>query len=98
MIERIVSIYCLLSDIKLSPTDKKVLSYFMLHGINEKTKKLIIESKLLNNDSIKNTMSRLRKYGLINKSKYRRKEDYICKELTLSIDNVVGIMIKIDNS
>lgn len=98
MVNKIVSIYCLLSDIKLSSTDITVVSYFILYGINEKTKKLIIESKLLNADSIKNTMSRLRKQGIIHKSEFRRKEDYLNKSLSIPVDNVVGMMIKIDNS
>jgi hypothetical protein len=98
MVKKIVSIYCVLSDIKLSETDIIVVSYFILYGINEKTKKLIIDSKLLNSDSIKNTMSKLRKAGIIKKSEFRRKEDYLNENLNIPINKVVGLMIKIDNS
>lgn len=98
MIKKIVSIFCLLKDIKLSDTDITVLSYFILYGINEKTKKLIVDSKLLNHDSIKNTMSKLRSFDLIKKSEFRRKEDYLNEAFNFPLDNVVGLMIKIDNS
>lgn len=98
MIKKIVSVYCLLSDIKLSETDVTVLSYFILYGINERTKKLIVDSKLLNHDSIKNTMSKLRANNLIKKSEYRRKEDYLNPVFNFPLQDIVGLMIKIDNS
>ncbi|XAI97423.1 hypothetical protein [Leptolyngbya phage Lbo-JY46] len=98
MVVQIVTVYCFLSQIKISETDIKVMSYFIIYGINEKTKKLIVDSKLLNADSIKNSMSRLRKLGLIHKSEFRRKEDYIKKELDISVEDIIGMMIKIDNT
>lgn len=98
MVKKIVSIYTIMKDIKLSDTDITVLSYFIIYGINEKTKKLIVDSKLLNADSIKNTMSKLRAFDLIKKSEFRRKEDYLNEAFNFPLENIIGLMIKIDNS
>lgn len=93
----LVSIFCLLSSIKLSDTDMTVLSYFMVYNINQTTKDLILKSKiLLNEDSLKNTISKLKGVGLIKKSSIR-KEYLINDSLSINLDSVTAVLIKIDN-
>ena len=94
----ILSIYCLLSEISLSNTELTVLSYFMIYGINDNTKKLILDSQLLKSeDSLKNTISKLKKVGLIKKAVYGK--DYTLNEnINFKPDSVMGLLIKIDNS
>lgn len=93
----LVSLYCLLSSIKLSDTDLTVLSYFMVYKINSATKDLILKSKILQSmDSLKNSMSKLTGVGLIKKST-TNKEYLINDNLNVNLDSVVAILIKIDN-
>ena len=98
MIKTVISIYCILSNIKLSENEVKALSYFVLYGITDKTKKLIVESGIYTMDSLRNSMSRFRNFNLITKSDLRRKEDYLSSDLTIPFDNIIGLMIKIDNT
>lgn len=93
----LISIYCLLANIKLSNTEKTVLAYFMVYKLNQATKTLILKSKILQTeDSLKNTISKLKGVGLIHKPSLRR-EYVISDSLNLNLDAVVGILIKIDN-
>src|ERR1019366_5925633 len=93
----LISVYCLLSSIKLSNTDITVLSYFMVHKINSITKDLILRSKILQSmDSVKNTMSKLKSVGLIKKSA-TNKEYLINDALNVNLDSIVALLIKIDN-
>src|ERR1019366_1813750 len=92
----LISVYCLLSSIKLSDTDTTVLSYFMVYRITQNTKDLILKSKILQSiDSIKNTMSKLKSVGLIRKVSMN--EYLINDNLNVNLDNVVALLIKIDN-
>lgn len=92
-----LSIFCLLSDIKLSDTELTVLSYFLVYKDSEATRNLILKSELLKTeDSLGNTISKLKKFGLL-------KKDGITKEYTVNSkinfqpDLVIGMLIKIDN-
>lgn len=93
----LVSIFCLLSGIKLSDTELIVLSYFMVYKINQSTKDLILKSKILETeDSLRNTISKLKKVGLIRKSSHN-KEYLISEELNVSLHSSIALLIKIDN-
>jgi hypothetical protein len=92
----IISIFCLLSDVRLSETDLTVMAYFTVYQINEETKKLIIDSKILNPDSLGNTISRLKKFGLIKKSNIG-KDYHISDKLAVKMDSEIAMLIKIDN-
>lgn len=94
----VLSIFCFLSDISLSDTELTVLSYFIVYGINDTTKKLIIDSQILKSeDSLKNTISKLKKVGLIKKALYGK--DYeINESINIKPESVLAMLIKIDNS
>lgn len=92
-----LSIFCLLSDIKLSQAELTVLAYFLVYKITDDTKDLIIKSQILKSeDSLKNTMSRLNKFGLIKKS--INKEWLLSEKIYVHPDSMIGMLIKIDNT
>lgn len=93
----LLSIFCLLSEIKLSQAELTVLAYFLVYKINDQTKDLIVKSEILNLDSLKNTMSRLTKFGLIKRSAVS-KEYTLSDQINVLPDNVLGMLIKIDNT
>ena len=93
----LLAIFCLLSEIRLSQTELTVLAYFLVYKINDQTKDLIIKSEILNADSLKNTMSKLSKFGLIKKSTIS-KEYYVSEKININPDVKVGMLVQIDNS
>lgn len=91
----LISIYCQLFNIKLSKSDLTVLAYFMVYKLTSETEKLILKAKILANEgSLRNVMSKLRKFKLIKKV---NKEDVLNESLNLDLEPVMGIIIKIDN-
>lgn len=93
----LLSVFCLLLEIKLSETELTVLAYFLVYKITETTKELILKSEILKSeDSLKNTMSKLKKLGLIKKSSVS-KEYYVTEQINVQPDPVLAMMIKIDN-
>lgn len=93
----LLSVFCLLSDIRLSEAELTVLAYFLVYKISDTTKELIIKSQILNSGSLKNTISKLNRFGLIKKDPVR-KAYHLNEKLQLHMDNQVGLLIKIDNS
>lgn len=94
----ILSIFCLLSGINLSDTELTVLAYFLVYKINQNTKELILKSQVLKSeDSLKNTISKLKKFGLLKKSATSR--EYLLNEsVSIPLEPVIGFLIKIDNN
>jgi len=93
----ILSVLCLLSDISLSDTELTTLSYFIVYGLTEKTKSLILSGKILKTeDSLRNAMTKFRKFGLIKKNE--RKEDLLADQISFPLTDVFGILIKVDNT
>lgn len=92
-----LSIFCLLSEIHLTQTELTVLAYFLVYKINDQTKDLIVKSEILNPGSLKNTISKLSKVGLIKKST-TGKEYHISDKLGSAPDTKVSMLIQIDNS
>ncbi len=94
----LIAMFCLLINIKLSDTELTVLAYFMVYHINRKTKDLILSSGLLKTeDSLKNTMSKLKKFGMLVRDT-ESKEYTLRKDLNFSVEPVMGMLIKIDNT
>lgn len=92
----LLSIFCKLYSIKMSDSELTVLAYFMVYKLSSQTEELILKSKVLaNEDSLKNTMSKLRKVGLIIR---KDKRDYLNDALNIPIQPVIGLFIKLDNS
>lgn len=93
LIKSFLVIYCYMNDIKLSDNEKTILSYFILYGIKKETIELIIKSKLSNEDSLKNVMSKLRKHNFI---KRVNKTDILNKEFDININgNMLALVLKI---
>lgn len=94
----ILSVFCLLSEIKLSETELTVLAYFLVYKDSRSTRDLIIKSEILKTeDSLSNTISKLKKFGLLKKDSISK--DYsINSKINFQPDSVVGLLIKIDNS
>jgi hypothetical protein len=94
----IIALFCLLTNIKLSDTELTVLSYFMVYKINRKTKDLILSAGILKSeDSLKNTLSKLKKFGMLVKN-VDSKEYSLRKDLDFSLNPIMGVLIKIDNN
>jgi len=96
--ELVISIVCMVSGIKLSETDIKVLAYFVIHGVKKSTDALLVNSgvtKIRNLDNIKTRLTRL---GFLRKTKdlYKSYELNISKDFTN--DNIMNLLIQIDNT
>lgn len=90
----LISIFCQLSNIKLSDTENTILAYFIVYKISETTEDLIVKARLATVDSLKNVMTKLRKVSLIKKV---NKEDILHESLNLEMQPVMGVLIKVDN-
>ena len=91
----IVRIFSILTNIKVSESELLTVAYFMVYGFSDITKDLIIKSRILaNEDSYKNTMSKLKKLGLIFKF---NKENRLNANLDIKIEPIIGMLIKLDN-
>jgi len=100
-LELIVSILCLLNGIHLSDTDIRVLAYYMVYTINEKTDDLIISSKIVKNmNTLRTVKVRLHKLGFLKKDKdlYKSYELNLSKDVKdFNNDDEVRMLINIDN-
>lgn len=94
----IISLYCVMSDIKLSDTELTILSYFIKYKINESTKSLIFKSGLLKHEyAYRNILSKFKKLEFIIRDDIKR-EYFVNEEKFANIsDDVIGFLIKIDN-
>lgn len=96
--KKVIALFCLLMDIKLSDTELTVLAYFMVYRVSRRTKDLILSSNILKSeDSLKNTLCKLKKFGLLKRS-VDSKEYSLNDKINISLNPVIGILIKIDNS
>lgn len=93
----LLKLFCVLSDIKLSDSELTVLAFFVVYGINDETKDLIVKSEILKGNSIKNTMSKLSNSGLIKKAVGSKKEYYVTEKINVKPEPSVGMLIKINN-
>lgn len=92
-----MAVFCLLSDIRLSDTELTVLSYFLVYKDSEATRSLILKSEILKTeDSLGNTISKLKKFGLLKKDSIT-KEYTVNSKINFQPDTVIGMLIKIDN-
>lgn len=98
-IEMVISILCFLNNIKLTKTQRKVLAFYVVYGIKEKTDQLIIKSGIVPKvDSLRNVKVKLHKLGFLKRyvGVYKSYELAISKDF--QPDNVVTLLIKIDRS
>jgi hypothetical protein len=100
-LELIISILCLFNSIHLSSTDVKVLAYYIVYKISEKTDKLLISSKIVKNiNTLRNVKVRLYKLGFLKKDKdlYKTYEVNLSKDFKdFADDEEIKMIINIDN-
>jgi hypothetical protein len=98
-IELVISILCFLNNIRLSKTHQKVLAYFVVYGLKEKTDDLLINSKIVPHvESLRNVKTKLHKLGFLK----RFPGVYNSYELNLNSafepNNIIELRVKIDRS
>ena len=92
----IVTIYCYVKNIKINRTELTILAYFIKYGIKKSTKDIILRSKILEcAGSLENTLSKLRKLGLVIEDKEGL--SIVNPEIQFTPDNKMGIIIKLEN-
>lgn len=96
MIAHVLSIYCIMKDIKVNDTDLQVLAYLAKYSIKRSTKEMIVRSQILTRSSLENTMCKLRRLGLIVKDL----EEYpiLIPDLRFGPETKIGIMIQLENT
>lgn len=83
--------------INLSSTEQTVLAYFMVYGITNDCKDLIVKANVCKNVANINTlMTKLKHLGLIYKDELNGK-NYICKQLKFELTPTVAIFLKLEN-
>lgn len=94
----IINVSLYFNDIKLSDTEIMVLAYFMVYGVTQATKDLIVKSEICKNiANIKTIMVKLKKLDLIYKDDLNSKV-YVNKGLKLELTPAVAIYLKIDTT
>lgn len=93
----IVQVATCFNNIKLSETEITVLSYFIVYGVNQQSKNLIVTSMVCKNlANIKTIMVKLKKLNLIYKDDLNGKV-YVAKVLKFELNSSVGIYLKVSN-
>lgn len=93
----IIHIFSLLSDLKLSESELTIMAYFAVYVDNTKVKDLVLKGNILKSeDSLRNTISKLKSIGLIKKSPIN-KEYVVHERINFAVEPVIGFIIKIDN-
>ena len=93
--KNIIRISLCFNDIKLSETETTVLAYFMVYGVNQQSKNLLIKSEVCKNlPNIKTIMVKLKKLGLIYKDDLNGKV-YVAESLAFELTPTIGIYLKL---
>lgn len=87
-------IYCYMNRISISDSELTTLSYFITYGFNQDTIDLVIKSKILKQSSLKNTLSKFRKYGFLIRV---NKNDYLNEEFKFQQNSEIGLLLRITN-
>lgn len=92
----IITIGLCFDGLKLSDTEVTVLAYFMVYGVNQQTKILLIKAAVCKNiNNIKTIMVKLKKLELIYKDDFDSKVK-ITKGLNFELTPSVSLYLKID--
>ena len=92
-----LKIYCILNKIDLTPREREVFTYYIIHGVSPETKQLLRESGIITNEqSSKNILTRLKKFNFLLKT--GKKNEYIVNKYfqTLNDNKVFGSLIKFE--
>lgn len=91
----IINVTLCFNNLKLSDTETTVLAYFMVYGVTQQTKQLIVKSEVCKNlPNIKTIMVKLKKLDLIYKDDLNGKV-YVAPSLNFELTPTVGIYLKI---
>lgn len=93
--KNILRISLCFNELKLSDTETTVMAYFMVYGVNQQSKNLLIKSTVCKNlQNIKTIMVKLKKLGLIYKDDLNGKV-YVAQSLSFELTNTIAIYLKI---
>ena len=95
-IKVVLKVYCLFNDIKMSDSELTVLAYCIVYGIKQETFDLIINSKIFTENSLQNTLSKLRTNKFILRNE--KNEDILSDNFKIPSESIIGILIKIENN
>lgn len=93
--KHILRISLCFNNIKLSDTETTVMAYFMVYGVNQQSKNLLIKSAVCKNlQNIKTIMVKLKKLGLIYKDDFNGKV-YIAEALAFELTPTIAMYLKV---
>lgn len=93
----VINIVICFNNIKLSDTEVTVMAYFMVYGVTQQTKNLLIKAGVCKNiNNIKTMMVKLKKLALIYKDELSGKV-LVANILAFELTPTVGLYLKIDN-
>jgi len=96
LVTLVLTMYCLLSGIKINKTELQVLSYLVVYGIRKSTKDMIIRSQILtSHNSLENTITRLRKMGLVVRD--REGAPIVKPDIAFQVENRMGVIVQLEN-
>lgn len=95
----VIDLLCLLKGISLSKSEKLALSYFMTEGYNDVIKEKLISSKLTKNKfSLGNTLTALRKQGIIMKEKSFPFNESLAPAFRFQMPDRLNIQLTLDRT
>ena len=87
MTQTIIRLISVTKSLTLSNTEIFALTYFVIHGYNKVTKEELITNKLFKTkNSVSNTISKFRKYGVIVKTNYGEE---ISKDYSIGVNDKI---------
>lgn len=95
LITLVLTMYCLLSGIKVNKTEVLILAYLVKYGMRKSTKDIIVRSQILTYNSLENTITRLRKKGLIVRD--RDGIPIVKPDISFSPENKMGVIVQLEN-
>lgn len=94
LLKAVLYIYCYMEGIRLSDSELTTISYIINFGMRNETMDLILKSGILNEGSLKNALSKLRKHGFLQRV---NKNDVLNEKFKLKFEGEVALLLKIVN-
>jgi hypothetical protein len=94
LFKEVLFIYCHMNKMKISDSELTTMAYFIAYGFKQETIDLILKSKILNPSSLKNTLSKFRKYNFL---KRVNKNDFLNEEFKFLPNKEIGLLLRITN-
>lgn len=97
--ELIISLICLVNGIHMSKTEIKVLAYYVVYGIKEKTDELLLSSQIVKNlQAFRNLKSRLAKMGFLKSYPGLRKSYELNMAKDFNLESTSRVLIEIQEA